>query len=313
MTFIKGDKVRMLRSSEEGHVVKISGDIIEIETTDGFNLPVLASELVKVAAAEEQYFHRETLSVSKTPVISKSIKTKRNRLCFGLEMVNDTLLRPFIINDSETDILFVLSKKEKGVYKNFFGGMVSDYSDIRVGDNLDKKKFEEWSKWQIQLLAYSSGATFEVPKAATFQLKASKIFAEKEVFPTSDRSGYMTEINLNEISDDLSALIESESGKIEKTSIVVADSLIDLHKEALHISSTAPDEILAQQLGHFLKELDRAIVSDLMELTVIHGVGNGVLKDNIHKYLSRNEHVEWFKEANKEKFGYGATKVRFKA
>lgn len=311
MKFIKGDKVRMLRSSEEGHVVKISGDIIEIETTDGFNLPVLASELVKVAAAEEQYFHKSEPLASK-PVVSKNVKTRANRLCFGLEVVNDTLLRPFIINDSDLELLFVLSKKEKGIYKNTFAGSVSEYAEIRVGDNLDKTKFDEWSKWQIQLLSFKSGASFELPKAAAFQLKASKIFAEKEIFPNSNRTGYVMEIALNEISEDLSSLEEVAT---EKKDFLLgkAESIIDLHKEALQISSVNSDEILAQQLGHFLKELDKAIVADVMELTVIHGVGNGVLKENIHKYLSRNEHVEWYKEANKEKFGFGATKIRFKA
>jgi dsDNA-specific endonuclease/ATPase MutS2 len=48
------------------------------------------------------------------------------------------------------------------------------------------------------------------------------------------------------------------------------------------------------------------------EIIFIHGVGNGVLRNAIHKRLSGNKNVQYFEDAQKEKFGYGATKVRIK-
>jgi dsDNA-specific endonuclease/ATPase MutS2 len=48
------------------------------------------------------------------------------------------------------------------------------------------------------------------------------------------------------------------------------------------------------------------------EIIFIHGVGNGVLRTEIHKRLSKNKQVEYFKDAMKEKFGYGATLVKIK-
>ena len=55
-----GDKVRMLRGKEEGIVTRIIDQkLIEIEIEDGFQIPVLKSEVVLVAQEEANFFKRE--------------------------------------------------------------------------------------------------------------------------------------------------------------------------------------------------------------------------------------------------------------
>lgn len=65
------------------------------------------------------------------------------------------------------------------------------------------------------------------------------------------------------------------------------------------------------QIKAFEKEFDRAIVDKVRKLIVIHGVGNGVLKNEIHRRLAKSSRIKSFKEGRKEKFGYGATEVEF--
>jgi dsDNA-specific endonuclease/ATPase MutS2 len=48
------------------------------------------------------------------------------------------------------------------------------------------------------------------------------------------------------------------------------------------------------------------------EITFIHGAGSGALKNELHRQLGKNQHVQYFKDALKEKFGYGATLVKIK-
>jgi dsDNA-specific endonuclease/ATPase MutS2 len=48
------------------------------------------------------------------------------------------------------------------------------------------------------------------------------------------------------------------------------------------------------------------------EIVFIHGVGNGILRMEIHKRLGKHAYVQFFKDAMKEKFGYGATLVKLK-
>jgi len=90
---------------------------------------------------------------------------------------------------------------------------------------------------------------------------------------------------------------------------------LDLHIEALRpegaegLSNTA---MLRLQLDAFEDALSRALATNMHEIIFIHGAGNGVLRKEIHRQLSRNKDIKFFEEAQKEKFGYGATLVRLK-
>ncbi|WP_223650775.1 Smr/MutS family protein [Hymenobacter psoromatis] len=89
----------------------------------------------------------------------------------------------------------------------------------------------------------------------------------------------------------------------------------DLHLEALRaegaesLSNTAA---LRLQLDAFEDALSRALATNMHEIIFIHGAGNGTLRKEIHRQLSRNKDIKFFEEAQKEKFGYGATLVRLK-
>ncbi len=90
---------------------------------------------------------------------------------------------------------------------------------------------------------------------------------------------------------------------------------LDLHIEALRpegaegLSNTA---LLRLQLDAFEDALSRALATNMHEIIFIHGAGNGTLRKEIHRQLSRNKDIKFFEEAQKEKFGYGATLVRLK-
>jgi dsDNA-specific endonuclease/ATPase MutS2 len=89
---------------------------------------------------------------------------------------------------------------------------------------------------------------------------------------------------------------------------------IDLHIEKISKNFTSLDnaEILQLQLKTFEHNLESAIATGMEEIIFIHGVGNGILKNQIHKLLSSNKNIKFFKDAQKEKFGYGATLVRLR-
>jgi hypothetical protein len=97
--------------------------------------------------------------------------------------------------------------------------------------------------------------------------------------------------------------------------IVAPPHEFDLHIEALRpegaegLSNTA---MLRQQLDAFEDALSRALATNMHEIIFIHGAGNGTLRKEIHRQLSRNKDIKFFEEAQKEKFGYGATLVRLK-
>lgn len=86
---------------------------------------------------------------------------------------------------------------------------------------------------------------------------------------------------------------------------------IDLHIEELldsHIGMSNT-EILIKQMSEFRSFFKRAQEKSIPKLIVIHGVGEGVLKNEIRTFLSRKENVEYF-DASYMEYGKGATEIR---
>jgi hypothetical protein len=89
---------------------------------------------------------------------------------------------------------------------------------------------------------------------------------------------------------------------------------IDLHIEELGISyrSKTNSEILSIQLNWFENKLAEAIRNRNDSFLIIHGVGNGTLRGEIHKRLKKNSFVEKFINKGKDEKGFGATEVFLK-
>ena len=90
-------------------------------------------------------------------------------------------------------------------------------------------------------------------------------------------------------------------------------SVIDLHIEKItdnwqHLSNL---QILAIQLKEFEKYYDLAIAHLQPSLIVIHGVGSGRLRDEIHELLKLRKEVKTFVNQYDPRFGYGATEIFF--
>ena len=84
---------------------------------------------------------------------------------------------------------------------------------------------------------------------------------------------------------------------------------INLHIEELidDYSRMSNAQIIQIQLRHFQKALDTAQNNSCRKLIVIHGVGNGRLKQEVRTILS-DENLR-FHDASFSKYGFGATEV----
>ncbi len=85
---------------------------------------------------------------------------------------------------------------------------------------------------------------------------------------------------------------------------------IDLHIEELLDShaSMSNYQILQKQMNEFRTFFNKACKKQVRKLVVIHGVGEGVLKEDIRLFLSKREHVEYY-DADFREYGKGATEV----
>jgi hypothetical protein len=92
-----------------------------------------------------------------------------------------------------------------------------------------------------------------------------------------------------------------------------ARSVIDLHIEKLadNYASMSNFEMLTLQLKELEKWVDISVAHHQFELIVIHGVGSGKLREEIHEYLKTRKEVKYFINQYDARFGYGATIVYF--
>jgi len=85
---------------------------------------------------------------------------------------------------------------------------------------------------------------------------------------------------------------------------------IDLHIESLLDSNLGMSnaEILAIQMKEFKNFFNRAKSKHIRKLVIIHGVGAGVLKDEVRLFLSKKDGIEFY-DSDFREYGKGATTV----
>ncbi len=98
-----------------------------------------------------------------------------------------------------------------------------------------------------------------------------------------------------------------------KQHIPAARSVIDLHIEKIldrhsHLTNA---EIIQIQLDEFEKWFELAQFNHLPSMVIIHGVGKGKLKAEIHDLLKVKKGVKHFINQYSDLYGYGATEVFF--
>jgi len=98
------------------------------------------------------------------------------------------------------------------------------------------------------------------------------------------------------------------------SSIGAAKYEIDLHIEQLidNTRGLTNAEIVKIQMDTLEKYIHLAIVHRQDRMIVIHGLGKGKLKDDVHAVLKRIPEVSRYKNEWSGKYGFGATEVFFK-
>ena len=145
--------------------------------------------------------------------------------------------------------------------------------------------------------------------------RAKDFAGSKTLIPILKEQGWLIRIDEPELIIDAEKIKESFFKQAEeKKTVAKPQKEIDLHIEKLREDYLFlnKNEILDIQLTHFQNAIDAAIVHQFDRIIFIHGVGNGILQNQIHKIVSKHPKVQTFKDAQKEKFGYGATEVFLK-
>jgi len=90
--------------------------------------------------------------------------------------------------------------------------------------------------------------------------------------------------------------------------------VIDIHIEKLvpNFKGMNNMEILQLQLKHAIHAVEHAYAANKERITIIHGVGEGVLKDRLHDVLKSHAQVKHFNNNWQQQYGFGATEILLK-
>lgn len=185
------------------------------------------------------------------------------------------------------------------------------------------KDFEEWPVFDFKVLYYRDGV-HDLPQPLTRRIKcrAQSFYKNKGKVPVLAKDGFVYQLdeeNLKRASlaEDFPEELRNrmlDGAPVSAGEVAKPAEIVDLHTEKLgiDIKGLSNEAILKKQLDAFERNLEMAIANGMAEITFIHGAGSGALKSELHRRLGKNQHVQYFKDALKEKFGYGATLVKIK-
>ena len=334
-----GDKVRLLKGSEEGVITQfLKNNLIEVEIEDGFTIPVLRHEVVVVAKEESNYFQRIEPVRDALPVPSPRDQEKARQaegIYLAYLQINDQQLSLHLINTTDFAMPYVLGEEGNGTFKGISSGTIDAKTTVKI-TNLQVAEFDQWPVLIFQALYYRPGYyALREPLMRRIKHKAAAFFKSKATAPILDKPSFLFSIDQaappaggtasggtplggkpldpQKLKESMLAPKEDARAK-DQLKLSRPPAQVDLHIEELTdaYDSMNNNEMLALQLHTFEEKLDQAIATGMDEITFVHGVGSGVLRREIQKRLSQMKNIMHFQDAMREKFGYGATLVRIK-
>lgn len=311
-----GDKVRLLHGKEEGIIRRISSSgRIEVEIEDGFVIPAMKSEAVVISEAEKVHFGQGDVSEIKEETPAPISSSKDQGIYLAFVPINDQNLSVYLINDSKQDYLVHVSEVFGPNHRTLLADTLRPGIAKKFDDRL-LKEMDEWPSFLLRFFPIQNRLEKAIPPfERQLKIKAKQFFKHLGTAPFLNKSAYLFHLEKTTQELDIRALnqeLDQLSPKPEERPIKKPARSIDLHIEELveDYSSMSNSEKLRTQLETFEKKLDQAIQSGMDEITFIHGLGNGVLRKEIHKRLSQQGNIKYFQDTQKDQWGYGATLVR---
>lgn len=338
MKFQVGDKVLVLHSEEEGEVVDIINNKMVMVDVRGVKFPAYIDQLdfpyfkrfsenkPSVPAKKNRKFIDEVPKEKKLP----EDKTQTGIWItfipvldtdeFGDEVVEQ--LKIHLVNRTNKAYKFDYSLDYYGEPDFTFSNEVTPFHDFYVHDMPFENMNDSPSFNFVFSLLYPDKMKVDSFETS-LKLKPKQVFARiqeirqkgeatfsyklLEMFPDRQPEEKMDMLSLTnkgyKVYSASSARQHLEPAKYE----------LDLHIEKLTAdpSSLSNFEMLTLQLQTLEKYLDLAVAHRQPSMIVIHGLGTGKLRDEIHEILRMRRDVKSFINRYHPAYGYGATEVFF--
>ena len=263
-----GDKVNFLNSTGGGTVKKIIDTrMVEVTIEDGFDIPVLMSDLVLdfrsqpdkrqqiVDSTQKEIQQKQIIEEKEMDDARKSALRRfgRNAEEEGLylafipqdqQWLLTGLLDVALVNNTPADALYSFNIKEEGKYISVDYGSIAPHSKVVI-ESISREDIEYWCEGYIQVILSQEEADFIYrPLHAPFSFRSSRFFKDGSYVESGVLGEKAVMINLSslvalkETETDLAKMMKDGDKKTIATQKLVKE------KAAIDKHQTAPGEAI---------------------------------------------------------------------
>lgn len=337
-----GDKVKFLNDVGGGVVTGfINKNTVNVEGEDGFEIPYPIHQLVNLSAPD--------VSTEATNIVADTEQVESSPEPFFIEADGEIIngknaadfyfcfvptdsknhlageIEMYLVNDSNFTVLFTYSHiKAEGV-EMVENGTVKSNSRIKL-DAVLQDDLSDLPDYGFQLIYFkNSESEWNQPLVKKFRVNPVKFYKESTFQSNSyfSKNALVLQITPNPLQTELDKLTQDDFKKVVKSKEVqqkpkqqarkrtAEEVVIDLHITELLDSpeGLSNREMLEIQKDNVESEMNAAIKNQVKKIVFIHGVGQGVLKQEVANLLKRKFKKYYFQDASFKEYGYGATMV----
>ncbi len=336
-----GDKVKFLNDVGGGVVTGFIGkSMVNVENEDGFEVPYPVSELLNI---DDPTLNKGD-AVTEKPAALIVLQTKEEEKPKGKIMegkdspefyfciVPFDSTNPvggdidfFIVNDSNFTVMYHFSHYKENIYHTVLHGTIPPNSKEEI-ETIEQKDIAELPDYFFHLLYFrDEDKKWHPAISKKFRVNPVKFYKEKSFQSNCffKKNALIYQIKENILDTGLDKLTEDDIKKVLKVKenlvteqkpvkLVQPEILeVDLHIHELidDFTGLSNKEILDIQLEKVENEMHSAIQSKTKRIVFIHGVGQGVLKQEVAKVLKFKFPKFEFQDASFKEYGFGATMV----
>lgn len=336
MKYEIGDKIVVLLTNEEGKVVEIMNEKMVMIEVKGVRFPAYIDQIdfpYFKMFSEKRAGEKKKIFIDQLKPEKRSARIKVDdgvflafMPVFDKDIFDDDVvekLKVFLINQTDTGYQFQYNLVFGGESSFDLKNSIEPLSDFYL-HNVNFEDLSDAPRFDIEFSLLDEDKKKAPYFETSLKLKAKQLFKRIEEIQLKNEPSFSYLLfkkypdKVEEEKVDLSRLGNAgfriyDVSKI-KENLPSARTVVDLHIEKLtdswkHMSNF---EILTMQLKVFEKFYDLAVAHQQPTLTVIHGVGVGKLRDEIHDILRLKKEVKSFVNQYTAAYGYGATEIYFK-
>lgn len=332
MKFSIGDKIVLKHTDEEGMVsAYISNDMVEVDV-NGTTFPVHLDEI------DHPYlkWFTEKKKVVKKKVVPEQLPVEKQKLRkpklakgiylsfipeFKLDEMEDVVdyFKVYLLNELPKRIQFKYEYSVLGDTTFEHEGKLHEFGHVFLHqvpfeDMNDQPRFN----WHIDDLDDAD----MTPAGGLLKIKPQKVFQHIDHMLKNNEPSfnYLLLDDFKPFQQPQEEIIvpkqkpaRQKQKKLTKPIHVSNSNEIDLHIENLTSDwrGMSNADIIIIQLSTLHDALRNAIRNRQDRLYIIHGVGKGKLRDEVHKVLAETPEVDDYNNDWHGRYGFGATEVRF--